>query len=136
MKKEENTRYKTRNSQLETLINTLYEDLHEQQDQIEKIFQNRAPAKAEFYQSSIVLGLKRQIREERTINKLLSEDLEHLKRNLKFTQTEEKDMEIKLLRKECARMRKVVQRELQRKEWNSTAAVSLFSRVPNEEDRR
>ena len=83
-----------------------------------------------------MLGLKRQIREERTINKLLSEDLEQLKRNLKFTQAEEKDQEIKLLRKECARMRKVVQKELQKKEWNSTNAVSLFSRVPNEEDRR
>ena len=51
--KEENVRYKTRNSQLETLINTLYEDLHTQQDQIEKIYENKFTIKTEFYQSSI-----------------------------------------------------------------------------------
>jgi hypothetical protein len=36
--KDENMRYKTRNTQLEALINTLYNDLHEQRAEIEKIF--------------------------------------------------------------------------------------------------
>lgn len=73
--KEENTRYKTRNTQLEALINTLYNDLHEQQAVIEKIFEGKMQAKAEFLQSSIALSLKRQIRDERTLNKLISDDL-------------------------------------------------------------
>ncbi len=69
-------KYRTRNAQLETLINTLYDDLHEQKEQIELIHAGKSSLKSEFLQSSLALGLKRQIREERTINKMLSDEVD------------------------------------------------------------
>jgi uncharacterized protein YktB (UPF0637 family) len=58
--------------------------------------------------------LKRQIREERTINKLLSDDVELCKKTLKYTQIEEKDLEIRMFKKEAKRLRKLLEREIRK----------------------
>lgn len=68
--------------------------------------------KPEFLQSALVQGLKRQIREERTLNKLVTFDFERLKKSVKNTTIEELQAEIKLLTKECNRLTKLLGHEL------------------------
>lgn len=60
-----------RNSQLETIINTLYEDLNKQKVEIHKIFSGQTEAKIEFYESALAMSLKRQIWEERELNRTI-----------------------------------------------------------------
>ena len=43
----------------------------------------------EFLQSTLVQGLKREIREARTMNKLFSDDIERLKKSVRSTNAEE-----------------------------------------------
>jgi hypothetical protein len=81
---EENTQLKTRNKNLEAVINTLYEDLNQQQKEIQKIYQGKQ-LNPLLLQNSTLLNLKRTIREERMINKNISDELETLKKSLKAT---------------------------------------------------
>ena len=135
--KEENKRYKTRNAQLETLINALYDDLHEQQNEIEKIYSGKSVLKPEFLQSTLVQGLKREIREARTMNKLFSDDIERLKKSVRNTNAEELQFEVKFLNKECQRLNKLLRKELKKGERNvqKINAGALPSYI-SEEDKR
>jgi len=47
-------------------------------------------------QQSVALGLKRQIREERTVNKILSAEIDSLSKSIRITKSEELEQEIKV----------------------------------------
>ena len=63
--------------------------MHEQQSEIEKLFAGKSVLRPEFLQSALVQGLKREIREARTMNKLFSDDIERLKKSVRSTNAEE-----------------------------------------------
>lgn len=55
------------------------------------------------------------------MNKLLADDLEHLKKSVKMTTQDEQSVEIKVLQKECQRLRKLLTKEIKNGEKNVMA---------------
>ena len=71
-------------------------ELSKQQEVIESfVDSNHKNLKASFYESLLAQGLKRQLREERTVNKMLLLEIKELQGNVKVLQVQEAREEVK-----------------------------------------
>ena len=69
-------------------MDALYDDLDNYKDQIERMYQGQAPSH-QILQGSIMSGVKRQVRDERILNKQLQDQIKLLKTSMKATKLHE-----------------------------------------------
>lgn len=81
---QDNLKLRTRNKNMESVVESLYEDLAQYQQEIQRIYAGQGMSQNMFH-STIVQGLKRQVRDERMQTKSLHEEVDQLKRGLKAT---------------------------------------------------
>jgi hypothetical protein len=95
---------RTRNKNLESIVETLYEELDQYQQQIERMYQGKLMSTS-FIQGSLLQGVKRQVRDERTTNQRLLEEIHQLKRSTKASQMQEMEAIVDVYQHECKRLR-------------------------------
>lgn len=94
----------------------------------------------EFYSSSLAQSLKRQIRDERTVNKLLQDEIYNLKKSANKTNEKELKVELKMYEQELIRLRKMLDKEVKFGYGNmkdlETNVQDLCDKMSTEQDKR
>lgn len=104
----DNVQLRTQNKNMQTLVDTLYDDLDTYQEQVQRMYQGQALTQ-QILQGSIVQGVKRQVRDERLLNKQLQNENDKLKRSVKATKIKEMETIVEEYSKECMRLRKLLE---------------------------